>query len=106
MADKASIRMKAKKKESFTEVKALITHPMENGFRKDQETGNLIPAHFIEEVECQHNGKVVMSAVWGGGISKNPYFAFQFKGGKVGDSVTLQWKDNQGQTDKVTIAIT
>lgn len=108
MTDKAvspTIRMKAKQKGDFTEVKALITHPMENGFRKDQETGNLISAHFIEEVECQHNGKVVMSAIWGGGISKNPYLAFQFKGGNVGDSVTLQWKDNLGQADKSTVAI-
>ncbi len=105
MPDNSTIRIKAKKKSDFIEVKALITHPMENGLRKDQETGNLAPAHFIEEIECQLNGQVVMTAVWGGGISKNPYLAFQIKGGKVGDVVALKWTDNQGKTDEVTASV-
>lgn len=107
MADKVSstIRMKVKNKGEFAEVKALITHPMENGFRKDQETGNLVPAHFIREIECQHNGQVVVTAVWGSGVSKNPYLAFQIKGANTGDSITLQWKDNKDQTDKVTVSV-
>jgi len=29
------------------EIKALITHPIETGLRKDKETGEVIPAHFI-----------------------------------------------------------
>jgi sulfur-oxidizing protein SoxZ len=94
-----TIRLEAKLKAEYTEVKVLITHPMESGARKELETGKLIPAHFIEEVISEHNGKVVMSAIWSGGISKNPFCAFRFKGGKVGDTVKLTWKDNKGDTD-------
>ena len=92
----SSIRLKAEVKEGITKVKTLIKHPMETGARKELETGKLIPAHFIEEVTCIYNGQIVMSALWSGGISQNPYCAFTFKGGEKGGQVTLIWKDNQG----------
>ena len=101
MSDKVisdTIRMKAKLKQGFTEVKALIKHPM---ITKGKDiAGNVIEPHFIEKVTCEHNGNLVMSANWGGGVSTNPYFAFQLEGGKKGDSVKLIWTDNQGNTDE------
>jgi sulfur-oxidizing protein SoxZ len=100
-----SIRLKASVKDGITKVKTLIKHPMENGLRKELETGKLVPAHFIEEVTCEHKGKVVMSAIWSGAISKNPYCAFQFKGGVQGDKIKLTWKDNKGQTDSKEVEI-
>ena len=99
MANEINTRLQAKLNKGVTEVKTLISHPMETGQRKDLETGKLIPAHFIEEVTCEHNGEVVMSAQWGVGISANPYLAFQFEGGKIGDKVKLTWKDNQGKSE-------
>ncbi|MBP8901517.1 MAG: thiosulfate oxidation carrier complex protein SoxZ, partial [Thiobacillaceae bacterium] len=42
------------------------------------------------------NGKPVLDAQWGGGISKNPYLAFKVKGAKAGDTVTVNWVDNTG----------
>lgn len=96
----ATIRLKAIiNKDGITQVKSFIKHPMETGTRKDLETGDLIPAHFIEEVKCEHNGRIVVSAIWSGRVSTNPYYAFKFKEGKVGDTVKLTWTDNQGQTD-------
>ncbi len=95
----ASIRIKAKEKNGITEVKALIKHPMENGVRKDLETGALVPAHFIKEIECTHGDKVVMSAIWSGAVSKNPYWSFKIKGAAKGDTLKIIWKDNQGGTD-------
>ncbi|MBE9562621.1 MAG: thiosulfate oxidation carrier complex protein SoxZ [Proteobacteria bacterium] len=94
-----TIRVKAKEKDGITEVKALIKHPMENGIRKDLETGALIPAHFIKEVECSFKGEVVTSAIWSGAVSKNPYWAFKIKGAVKGDSLTVTWKDNTGDND-------
>jgi sulfur-oxidizing protein SoxZ len=44
---KSSIRIKAKAKGSDVTVKALMTHKMETGLRKDNKTGKLIPAHYI-----------------------------------------------------------
>lgn len=105
MSTEINTRLQAKLDKGVTEVKTLITHPMETGQKKDLETGKLIPAHFIEEVSCEHNGEVVMSTQWGVGISANPYLAFQFKDGKKGDKVKLTWKDNQGNTETVETKI-
>ncbi|RKZ40854.1 MAG: thiosulfate oxidation carrier complex protein SoxZ [Gammaproteobacteria bacterium] len=91
MADKFRTRFQAKVKNGITEVKVLVTHPMD---RKSENSSG----HFIDEVKCEHNGKVVMSGIWSAGISKNPYCAFKFKGGAKGDSVKFNWKDNQGNT--------
>ncbi len=97
MAD--SMKIRATLKEGVTEVKALFTHPMETGSRKDEKTGELVPAHFIQEVTCECGGKTVLTCQWSGGISKNPYLSFKFKGGKAGDSVKLSWVDNKGEKD-------
>ena len=81
-----------------TTVKSLMSHPMETGTRKDKKTGKVIPAHFIQEVSCTHNGKNVMTAHWGAAISKNPYLSFKFKGANKGDMLTISWRDNKGET--------
>lgn len=77
-------------------VKAIIFHPMETGMRKDK-SGNKIPAHYITEVKCAHNGKEILTCLWGPGVSKNPFMAFSFKGAKAGDTLTISWIDNKGE---------
>lgn len=94
-----SIRIKASAKGSQTEVKALISHSMETGLRKDKKTGKKIPAHFIQEVICEHNGAQVMKCNWSVAVSKNPYLAFKFSGGKAGDAIKISWTDNMGKSD-------
>jgi sulfur-oxidizing protein SoxZ len=96
-------RMRAKLKKGFTEVKILIKHPMKPG--GEDRDGNVVEPHFIEEITCEHNDEVIMSADWGTGVSADPFFAFEFEEGKVGDSVKLFWKDNQGNTDEVITKI-
>jgi len=64
----AKIKIRAKVKDGVALVKSLIPHPMETGTRRDAE-GNLIPAHYIETVVCEHNGEVVMTALWGPSVS-------------------------------------
>jgi sulfur-oxidizing protein SoxZ len=100
-----TIRIRAKVTDGITEVKALITHPMDNGLAKDKKTGKLIPAHFIKEVVCKWKDKPVMTAYWSGAVSRNPYIAFKFKGGSTGDKVELSWTDNKGQSDSTTATI-
>lgn len=92
------IKIRAKLKGEITEVKALMSHPMETGRRKDKATEKLILAHFIHEVVCTWQEKEVMKALWSGGVSKNPYIAFRFKGAKKGDTVRLSWTDNKGES--------
>ena len=96
---KSTIKIRAKIKGDVTTVKALMSHPMETGTRKDSKTGEIIPAHFIQEVTCEHNGKNVLMAHWGGGVSKNPYLSFKFTGASKGDTIKLAWVDNKGASD-------
>lgn len=99
------IKVRAKLKENITQVKALISHPMETGRRKDKKTNKLIPAHFIQEVTCKWRDKEVMKALWSGGVSKNPYIAFKFKGAEKGDTIQLSWTDSQGKRGSTTAEI-
>lgn len=98
----ASIKIRAKAKNGITTVKALMSHPMETGFRKDKKTGGKIPAHYITEVIAEYNGTTVMTANWAGAISKNPYLSFKFKGGESGEKIKLSWVDNMGKGDSLS----
>lgn len=100
-----SIKVRAKVTGGVTEVKALINHAMETGQRKDAKTGQLIPAHFIQEITCTHNGENVLVAQWGVAISKNPYLSFKFSGAKAGDTLKVSWVDNKGETDSTETKI-
>ena len=92
------VKIRASLQDGVTTVKALMTHSMETGARKDKDTGELIPAHYIQEVVVTHNDAVVMNAYWGTGVSKNPYLSFKIKGGAEGDTIALMWNDNLGES--------
>ena len=96
---KSSIKVRAKVKGDEAKIKCLISHPMETGLRKDKKTKELIPAKFIQEVVCEHDGNTVMTAQWNGTISKNPFMSFSFTGAKSGDKIKINWVDNTGKSD-------
>ena len=100
----SSIRVRATANGDITEVQVLIQHPMDTGFVKDAK-GELIPAHFIQELKFEHNGNDVFVADWGTAVSKDPYVKFSFKGGKKGDDLKISWVDNKGATDTTTTKI-
>ena len=101
----ATIKIRAKASGGVTQVKTLMSHPMETGLRKNSKTGKMIPAHHITEVTAEHNGNLVMTANWGGGISKNPYMSFKFKGASPGDTIKISWVDNMGKGDSAEAQI-
>ena len=94
MADPMKIR--ALLEGDICNVKVLMNHPMETGQRRDQKTGQLVPAHFIQQVTANLNGRLVMEAQWTQAISRNPFFGFKVKGARSGDRITVAWVDNQG----------
>ena len=99
------MKIRATTTAGVTEVKALMSHPMETGRRKDA-NGQLVPAHYITEVTALHNGKLVLTAHWGPAVSQNPFLQFRFKGGAAGDKVVVAWKDTKGEsrTDEVVLS--
>jgi sulfur-oxidizing protein SoxZ len=103
MAEPMRIRVSAVSDK--VDVKVLMDHPMETGLRRDAK-GSPVPAHFIQNVTATHNGRTVLAAQWGTGISKNPFLHFRFKGGKIGEKIVLTWIDNKGdkRVDEAIIA--
>lgn len=96
MAEQMKVR--AQLKDDVAEVKVVMMHPMETGQRKDPRTGEVFPAHFIQQVTATLNGKTVLSGQWGPAIAKNPFVGFRVKGAKAGDKVVVSWQDNRGET--------
>ncbi|NJM32079.1 MAG: thiosulfate oxidation carrier complex protein SoxZ [Limnobacter sp.] len=90
-------KIRARAEGGKVEVKALLAHDMETGRRKNA-NGETVPAWFIQEVQVRHNGEMVLHAYWGTAVAKNPFLAFSFEGGKVGDALEITWHDNLGDS--------
>ena len=99
------MRIRATTSSGVTEVKALMSHPMETGMRKDS-SGAAVPAHHITTVIAKHNDKVVLTAEWGAAVSQNPFLQFRFSGGAPGDKVAISWTDNKGDSRTVEVVLT
>ena len=95
----STIKLRLKCLDSVCLIRILIAHPMETGRRVDKESGETIPAHLIQEVKLEHNGKVVASCQFGTAVSRDPYLSFRLKAAKAGDRVKVRWVDNLGQSD-------
>ena len=98
------MKMRATLGSGYTDVRVLMTHPMETGQRKDAD-GKIIPLHFIQNVTLRVNGKVVMEGEISQAVSRNPVFTFRVKGGAKGDQIEVSWLDNQGETNKTEGAV-
>ncbi len=98
------MKMRASLGQGFTEVRVLMTHPMETGQRKDPQ-GKLVPAHFIQNVTVKVNGKPVLEAQTSQAVSRNPVFSFRLKGVAKGDKIEVSWLDTQGETNKTETAV-
>jgi sulfur-oxidizing protein SoxZ len=100
----SSIKIRTKRLNDTTQIRTLITHPMDNGRHKDKQ-GKLIPAHHIQQLWVKHNDELITTCEMGGSISKNPYFDFLLNGGLKGDKITISWVDNLGHKDSKTHTI-
>lgn len=95
----SGIRIRTRLRDDVVEVRSILRHPMETGFRVNKETSEPIPAHYIQTITITHNDNVVMECDWSRAVSKNPYLAFEFSGAKKGDKVILTWIDNLGLSE-------
>ena len=100
----SSIKIRTKRLNNQTQIRTLITHPMENGRNRDKQN-QLITAHHIQELWVEHNQTKIINCNMAGSISKNPYFDFLLNGGNSGDEITISWNDNLGNTDTNTSII-
>jgi len=98
------MKMRASLGAGFTEVRVLMTHPMETGLRKDAD-GNIVPQHFIQNLTVKVNGRTVIDAQISQAVSRNPVFSFRLKGGAKGDKIEVAWLDNQGDSNSTESAV-
>ncbi|HET7670233.1 MAG TPA: thiosulfate oxidation carrier complex protein SoxZ [Burkholderiales bacterium] len=98
------MKMRASLGQGFTDVRVLMTHPMETGQRKDSD-GKIIPLHFIQTVTVKVNGKTVVEGQVSQAVSRNPVFSFRLKGGAKGDKIEVSWLDNKGETNRTETAV-
>jgi len=100
MAEQRPMKMRATLGQGYTEVRVLMTHPMETGQRKDAE-GKLVLMHFIQNLTVKVNGRTVVDAQISQAVSRNPVFSFRVKGGAKGDKIEVAWSDNQGESNSL-----
>ncbi|MDF9393109.1 MULTISPECIES: thiosulfate oxidation carrier complex protein SoxZ [Methylococcus] len=93
------MKIRTKTTDGITTVRLLITHPMETGRRRDDTSGEVVPAHYIEELTLEHEGKPVVRCRLSTAVSKDPYFSLQFRGGRPGERIRVSWTDNLGKTE-------
>jgi sulfur-oxidizing protein SoxZ len=88
----------------IVEIKALVAHDMETGFRRTQ-LGELIPRDIITDFICTYNGAEIFRAEFYPAIAANPYLAFTTR---VTESGTLvcKWTGDNGYSLTESAAIT
>lgn len=103
---RVKVPKKAAAGESIT-IKTLISHPMESGFRKDKNTGELIPRKIINKFAASFEGEEVFSVDLEPAVSANPYFEFSFAPPQTGE-IHLAWTDDDGSVyetkQKITVS--
>jgi sulfur-oxidizing protein SoxZ len=94
---------KTAKSGELIEIKALILHPMETGFRAGT-NGQLIPRNIIERFVATWNGTEVFSMALSPAIAANPFVSF-FVMAKQSGTVRLRWTGDEGFNVEEQVAI-
>src|SRR5215211_7908187 len=90
-----SVPTKAKRGEVM-EIKTLVQHPMETGYRRDA-SGAVIPRDIIEKFVCTYNGEEIFRADLFPAIAANPFIAFTTVAMESGE-LRFSWTDDKGST--------
>ena len=86
------------------EVRVLVQHPMETGFRRDM-NGRAIPINILDKLSCRYGGREVFSAELGSGMSANPYVSFFVKAEASG-TIDVEWSDDRGEKGRAMAKVT
>jgi sulfur-oxidizing protein SoxZ len=92
------------KRGEVIEVKTLISHPMESGYRVGT-NGALIPRDIITLFTCTYNGEEIFRAGLSPAIAANPFIAF-FTIATESGTLAFHWSGDNGFATTETAAIT
>ena len=96
MAARIQVPREAKRGEVI-EVRILIQHPMETGYRVDH-VGKPVPKNAIRTLTCRYNGVEVFRAAMSPGIAANPYLQF-YTVAEASGELEFFWTDDAGQQE-------
>ena len=93
------------KRGEIIEIKTLVRHAMETGFRRTQ-LGELIPRDIITQFVCTYNGVEIFRAELHPAIAANPLITFTTVATESG-TIEFKWTGDNGYavTETATISV-
>ena len=92
----ARIRVpKQAKKGEIVEIRTLLEHDNESGWRRNDE-GKIYPRNILTRFVCTYGGVEVINGDLRRGVSRNPYFSFWLRALETGELV-FRWEDESGK---------
>ena len=85
------------------EIKALIMHPMETGFRPGTQ-GRIIPRNIIERFTATWNGQEIFQMDLSPAIAANPFVSF-FAVATESGTIGFRWSGDEGFLAEEEVAI-
>ena len=98
-----NVPQKAKRGEVI-QIKTLISHIMETGFRHDN-VGQPIPRDIITSMVCTYNGEEIFNAALYPAISANPFITFYTVATESG-TIAFKWTGDNGFVADASAKIT
>lgn len=102
IAGRVQVPPQVKRGEPF-EVRVLVNHVMETGFRRDLE-GRVIPLHILDKISCTFGGREVFRVELGSGMAANPLVSFFMEAQESGE-LTVRWSDDEGEAGSATATV-
>ncbi|QJR16022.1 thiosulfate oxidation carrier complex protein SoxZ [Usitatibacter palustris] len=92
------------KKGEIFQVRVLVQHPMETGFRRDEQ-GRAVPVNVVDQLVCRYAGREIFRAELGTGMSANPYLAFHAVAQASGE-IEVEYRDDRGERGSAKAMLT
>jgi sulfur-oxidizing protein SoxZ len=86
------------------EVRVLVQHPMESGFRREID-GSAVPVNIVDKLVCRYGGREIFRAELGTGMAANPYIVF-YAVAEASGPIEVEWSDDRGQAGRTSAAVT
>ena len=106
MSARALINVPPKaKRGDVIEIKTLISHIMETGFRHGT-NGQMIPRDIITSFSCKYNGEEIFATTFYPAIAANPFVTF-FTTATTSGTLAFTWEGDNGfaVTEEAKIAV-
>ena len=93
------------KRGEIIEIRTLIAHPMETGYRSGDD-GQILPRNILRRFSCRYDGELVFSADLFPAVAANPYLTFCTVATASG-TLEFNWEGDRGfvQTERVALTV-